>query len=77
MHLRFTIRDLLWLTALVAMGVGWWIDHGRVERTERWAAGIQKKSELLESDRRQTANDLDAKLKENQLLKQKLAESIK
>ena len=26
MPLRFTIRDLLWLTALVAMGVGWWID---------------------------------------------------
>jgi hypothetical protein len=27
MHFRFTIRDLLWLTALVAMGVGWWISN--------------------------------------------------
>ena len=27
MRIRFTIRDLLWLTALVAMGVGWWLDH--------------------------------------------------
>jgi hypothetical protein len=26
MRLRFTIRDLLWLTALVAMGVGWWVN---------------------------------------------------
>jgi hypothetical protein len=27
MHLRFTIRDLLWLTLVVAMAVGWWVDH--------------------------------------------------
>ena len=26
---RFTIRDLLWLTAVVALtlGLGWWRDH--------------------------------------------------
>ena len=27
--LRFTIRDVLWLMAVVALGLGWWIDHGR------------------------------------------------
>jgi hypothetical protein len=27
MRLRFTIRDLLWLTLVVAMGLGWWLDH--------------------------------------------------
>ena len=27
MRLRFTIRDLLWLTALVAVFVAWWLDH--------------------------------------------------
>ena len=27
MRLRFTIRDLLWLTLVVAMGLGWWIDR--------------------------------------------------
>ena len=27
MRLRFTIRDLLWLTLVVAMAVGWWLDH--------------------------------------------------
>jgi len=26
---RFTIRDVLWLTALVAMGAGWWRDIHR------------------------------------------------
>jgi len=24
--MRFTIRDMLWLTALVAMGCAWWLD---------------------------------------------------
>jgi hypothetical protein len=27
MRFHFTIRDLLWLTALVALAVGWWLDH--------------------------------------------------
>ena len=29
MRLRFTIRDLLWLTLVVAMAVGWWLDCKR------------------------------------------------
>ena len=29
MRLRFTIRDLLWLTALIAMAIGWWLDHDK------------------------------------------------
>jgi hypothetical protein len=24
---RFTIRDVLWLTVVVAMGVGWYVDR--------------------------------------------------
>jgi hypothetical protein len=24
---RFTIRDLLWLMVVVALGVGWWQEH--------------------------------------------------
>jgi hypothetical protein len=27
MPLRFTIRDVLWLTLVVALIVGWWVDH--------------------------------------------------
>jgi hypothetical protein len=27
MRLRFTIRDLLWLTLVVALATGWWLDH--------------------------------------------------
>jgi hypothetical protein len=27
MRFRFTIRDLLWLTLVVAVGTGWWLDH--------------------------------------------------
>jgi hypothetical protein len=24
---RFTIRDLLWLMVVLALGLGWWLDH--------------------------------------------------
>ena len=28
---RFMIRDVLWSTVVVAMGVSWWTDHRRIE----------------------------------------------
>jgi hypothetical protein len=28
--MRFSIRDLLWLTLLAAFAVGWWIDRSRL-----------------------------------------------
>lgn len=30
--MRFSIRDLLWLTVVVALGVGWWLDRSALER---------------------------------------------
>jgi hypothetical protein len=39
---RFTIRDVLWLTALVAMSAGWWVDHARQRALfRRWALRCQ------------------------------------
>jgi hypothetical protein len=29
MRFRFSIRDLLWLTLVVGLIVGWWLDHQR------------------------------------------------
>ncbi|HZL90475.1 MAG TPA: hypothetical protein VFB96_19065 [Pirellulaceae bacterium] len=31
--MKFTIRDLLWLTVVVALGIGWWVDR---QRTAKW-----------------------------------------
>ena len=31
MRVRFTIRDLLWMTLVVAMAVGWWFQSRRAE----------------------------------------------
>jgi hypothetical protein len=45
--LRFTIRDILWLTALVAMGAGWWLHVQAV------------KIKHLESEKRIMRNELD------------------
>jgi hypothetical protein len=30
---RFSIRDVLWLTVVVALAVGWWVDNKRIEKT--------------------------------------------
>jgi hypothetical protein len=30
--MRFTTRDLLWLTVVVALGLGWWIDRSQIIR---------------------------------------------
>lgn len=32
---RFTIRDVLWLTVVVALGVGWWLNSNAILRSER------------------------------------------
>jgi hypothetical protein len=29
--MKFTIRDLLWLTVVAALGVGWWLDRSRLD----------------------------------------------
>jgi serine protease Do len=43
MRLRFTIRDLLWLTLVIALAVGWWVDHQKLkEESPSWAVfGLQ------------------------------------
>ena len=38
---RFTIRDVLWLTVVVAVALGWWVEHRLSSRTH--AAEIKKR----------------------------------
>ena len=33
---RFTIRDVLWLTVVVALAVGWWLDHRAIQSVRGW-----------------------------------------
>jgi hypothetical protein len=35
--MTFSIRDLVWLTVVVALGVGWWIERTRAERLAKEA----------------------------------------
>ena len=41
---HFSIRDVLWLTVVVALGVGWWVEHRRAEN----AAALAMKNAKLE-----------------------------
>jgi hypothetical protein len=67
MKLRFTIRDLLWLTAVVALAVGWWVDRRNVasnlaardkyaaELSQQWTAELRgTQAELRSSQYRET-----------------------
>jgi hypothetical protein len=47
---RVTIRDVLWLTALVALAVGWWLDH-------RATTAALAKSERLAKELSASANE--------------------
>src|SRR5262245_16353459 len=47
---RFSIRDVLWLTALVALAVGWWLDRRDVQRRgEARATVIRSHAEALQA----------------------------
>src|SRR5262245_6227321 len=56
---RFTIRDVLWLTTLVALGIGWWVDSAsmRIERRQKAQADaldeVKYKAELYEAAKRE------------------------
>ena len=28
--MKFSVRDLLWLTVVIALGIAWWLDHRRL-----------------------------------------------
>ena len=46
---RFTIRDVLWLTVVVAMGIGWFLDR----RQQEWRIDTQNRSAQIASDLRE------------------------
>ena len=40
--MRFTIRDLLWLTVVVALGVGWWLERTQSNQLQDARAQVDK-----------------------------------
>ena len=52
MRLRFTIRDLLWLTVVAALAACWWFDHHLlnpppVPKPERFTVTVSKNGDTL------------------------------
>lgn len=37
---HFTIRDLLWLMVIVAVGAAWWVDHQKLSPKRRPISGV-------------------------------------
>lgn len=55
---RFSIRDLFWLTLVVAMGVGWWVDREQV------AASAAEAKERLVAEREQLEGEWELQRQE-------------
>ena len=56
---RFSIRDLLWLTVVVALAVGWWNDRRRIDseaaRLEQATSAYQSKLDQVRSEQTEEA----------------------
>jgi hypothetical protein len=46
---RFTIRDVLWLTVVVGLACGWWIEHRRAVRQSEELLMRTRQMEAVES----------------------------
>ena len=64
--LRFTIRDVLWLTLVVGLAVSWWVDRGRLAEFGRTQ---KSRADVAESDHQKTKVALhDAVMEMRELL---------
>jgi hypothetical protein len=46
--MRFSIRDLVWVTVVVAMGLGWWVSYRALNAKRLEAVGqVQRHRETL------------------------------
>jgi hypothetical protein len=58
---RFTIRDVLWLTVVVALAVGWWVEHRQsAARDSEWQNCFQSALTRLATDVQQEPETFDS-----------------
>jgi hypothetical protein len=72
---RFTIRDVLWLTVVVAVGCGWWLEHRRAEyRESKEVDELTRSNQLLFNDANEAMSDRAILVGEIRELREKVAE---
>jgi hypothetical protein len=47
---RFSIRDVLWLTVVVGLGVGWWVDRSALAPKAAKAAELERTANVLANE---------------------------
>ncbi len=48
--MKFSIRDLLWFTAIVAIAVAWWLDHRQIAHLRGENVKLNEYVEFYERD---------------------------
>jgi hypothetical protein len=46
---RFSIRDVLWLTVVVGLTVGWWITTQRLSEVQRHLSEVEAKRDAIQA----------------------------
>ncbi|MCI0358690.1 MAG: hypothetical protein L0211_09425 [Planctomycetaceae bacterium] len=55
---RFTIRELVLLTLVAAMGVGWWMERGRSQRNDQAMRKLEAEVQLSRSVIKSLSEDI-------------------
>jgi hypothetical protein len=70
MRLQFTVRDLLWLTLVVGMGIGWWLDQRHL--ISKAAEDRRLQLQAAEQDRMELVIRAEDYAREIEVLRQQL-----
>ena len=64
--MRFTVRELLLVTVIVGLGIGWWMDHWR-------SSGVQRRLDVVEIEAKQSRTAIAAMYADLDAIEQSLS----
>ena len=74
---RFTIRELVLLTLVVAMGAAWWVDHRQIEGTSSKSDELRQELRSVMYDyKRASGNHLGIQLSDGEFIRSQAPQGI-
>ena len=57
--MKFSLRDLMWLTVVVALALGWWLDHRQSQHLGRRLEISEFEAKTLDKAARKWSQDVE------------------